>query len=225
MKNSFSKKYTSFLAVFSLSLLLGVFGLSNVALARPGAPMPIASPAVDVVVSSGNIFEKDYQDGDLVRYFGEDRIYIIENGDLRAIRTLEELAKYAGEEILNINRDGSIYSPEQEVLGEKKYADGTLLRYHGEDQIYIMAFGQMTPIKHIQLLEKYAGQEIINISRPGEVLGEKLYADGTLLRGSDMKIYAVVDGNLKHLNTLDKLREYTGVEILDVLDSVISDWR
>lgn len=222
MKELLIKKKINSTTILSLLLLVGLFGLSNVALARPAGLMPLITTQVELETE---ISEKHFDDGTLVRYKGEDRIYLIVGGEIQAIHTLEELAKYIGQEILNITREGNIYTPEQEVLGEKKYADGTLLRYRGEEQIYIMAFGQMTPIKHIQLLEKYAGQEIINISRPGEVLGEKLYADGTLLRGSDMKIYAVVDGNLKHLNTLAKLKAYAGVEILKVADSVISDWK
>jgi len=55
-----------------------------------------------------------------------------------------------------------------------------------------------------------------------EVLGEKTYADGTLLRGSDKKVYLVINGKLKHLASLKELSKYAGKEIKKVSDEIIS---
>ncbi|MFA5248492.1 MAG: hypothetical protein WC415_04690 [Patescibacteria group bacterium] len=59
---------------------------------------------------------------------------------------------------------------------------------------------------------------------PGQVLGEKIYADGSLLRGSDKKVYLVVGKNLKHIVTLAELRKYAGKKINDVSNSVIKSY-
>jgi hypothetical protein len=58
----------------------------------------------------------------------------------------------------------------------------------------------------------------------GQVLGEKTYADGTLLRGSDKKVYIVVGGKLKQITTLRELAKYAGKEIITVKDSVIASY-
>ncbi len=58
----------------------------------------------------------------------------------------------------------------------------------------------------------------------GQVLGEKTYGDGTLLRGSDKKIYIVVGGKLKQIATLKELAKYAGKKIVDVKDSVIASY-
>ncbi len=48
------------------------------------------------------------------------------------------------------------------------------------------------------------------------------YAEGTLLRGSDKKIYVVKNGMLEHIRSLAQLRLYAGQKIYDVADGVIS---
>jgi hypothetical protein len=52
--------------------------------------------------------------------------------------------------------------------------------------------------------------------KSGIVLGDKVYAEGTLLRGSDNKVYVVVGEKLKLLATLKELQKYAGKEILKV---------
>ncbi len=168
--------------------------------------------------------EKKYADGTLIRFKGESRIYVIVNGDMQAIRTLEELRQYAGQEILNVTREGAA----NEVLGAKKYADGTLIRFKGESRIYVIVNGDMQAIRTLEELRQYAGQEILNVEREGdqkEVLGQKRYGNGTLLRASDMKIYLVVNGQLQHLRSLAELRQYAGQMINSVSDSLIADWK
>jgi cysteine-rich repeat protein len=56
----------------------------------------------------------------------------------------------------------------------------------------------------------------------GEVLGIKDYADGTLLRGSDMKIYILEKGQKRHITTLEELGKYVGQVIIDVSDEVLA---
>ena len=57
------------------------------------------------------------------------------------------------------------------------------------------------------------------------VLGKIVYADGTLIRGSDMKIYVLVNGTKAHIHTLAELfAKYRGQEILNVADGVIEQY-
>jgi hypothetical protein len=60
--------------------------------------------------------------------------------------------------------------------------------------------------------------------RPGRVLGAQTYADGTLLRGSDNRVYVVKGNTLVYIPDLTVLRKYVGHEILKVDDSVIADF-
>jgi hypothetical protein len=71
-----------------------------------------------------------------------------------------------------------------------------------------------------------AAQELARVEtcRGGVVLGEKIYANGTLLRGSDMKIYVVTNGALVQIKDLKELAKYAGQAIIDVDDSVIAGY-
>ena len=47
------------------------------------------------------------------------------------------------------------------------------------------------------------------------VLGFNQYPDGTLIRGSDSKIYLIKNGYKKHIKTLEELAKYSGQVIFD----------
>ncbi len=190
--------------------------------------IPVETPpevTTPVVTSTKQVLgEKIYADGTLIRYIGESKIYVFVNGEKQLIRTLAELQKYAGQEILNVSKADS----QTEVLGEKIYADGTLIRYIGESKIYVIVNGEKQPIKNLGELKKYAGQEILNVYKDGsqmQVLGEKIYADGSLLRGTDKKIYVLSNGKLQHINNLIELRKYAGKKINNVTDDVINSLK
>jgi len=117
---------------------------------------------------------------------------------------------------------------DKQVLGDKTYADGTLLK-GSDNKIYVMVNGKLKHITTLAELAKYKGQTILKVDdsviksllEKKEVLGDKTYADGTLLKGSDNKIYVMVNGKLKHITTLAELAKYKGQTILKVDDSVI----
>lgn len=116
--------------------------------------------------------------------------------------------------------------PIKQVLGEKKYADGTLIRYKGDVKIYVIVNGEKQHIRTLAELRKYAGKPILTVSDDApEVLGEKTYADGTLLRGSDKKVYVLKNGKLTHIRSLVELSKYQGQKIHDVSDSVINGYQ
>ena len=118
----------------------------------------------------------------------------------------------------------------QKVLGVKAYANGTLIR--GTDKkIYVVSNGTLIHVATLKQLAKYAGKEIINVDdsiitsyQKGEVLGVQVYANGTLIRGTDKKIYVIVNGKKQHINSLKELAKYAGKEIFNVADSVITQY-
>lgn len=101
-----------------------------------------------------------------------------------------------------------------QVLGEKKYADGTLLR-GSNGRTYIVVGGKLKYISSVAELAKYAGKEIvkvdssvINAFQMVGVLGDKKFADGTLIRNGDVKIYVIINGKKKHVLNLEELAKY-----------------
>lgn len=105
--------------------------------------------------------------------------------------------------------------PIKQVLGEKKYAEGTLLRGAG-NKIYVVIDGKLLHVTSLKELAKYKGPVLkvddSTIASFGKaVLGAKKYADGTLLRGKgDLKIYVIKDGKKVHIKSLAELKSYKG---------------
>jgi hypothetical protein len=62
-------------------------------------------------------------------------------------------------------------------------------------------------------------------SPAGQVLGVQTYADGTLLRGPDHRIYVLTNGHLVYIHDLAELAaHYFGLPILDVSAAVIAQY-
>ena len=107
-----------------------------------------------------------------------------------------------------------------QILGVKDYADGSLLR--GLDKkVYLIVYGRKLRIKNLKELANYQGREINDVSyevlvQYPEVLGVKVYATGNLLRGSDKKVYLIIDGKRKLIKNLQELINYRGREIINV---------
>jgi len=58
-----------------------------------------------------------------------------------------------------------------------------------------------------------------------QVLGAREYSDGTLIRGSDKKIYVLQNHIRKHISSLEELSmNYAGQEIFDVADDVVASY-
>ena len=56
-------------------------------------------------------------------------------------------------------------------------------------------------------------------------MGKVIYADGTLLRAPNMRIYVIVNGKLRYIPTLKELFKYAGQEIIDVSQDVIDSFE
>lgn len=57
-----------------------------------------------------------------------------------------------------------------------------------------------------------------------QILGVKYYADGSLIRGKDKKIYLIDQGKLVVIRTLAQLKKYAGQKIYDETDEVIRQY-
>ncbi|MDP3995407.1 MAG: hypothetical protein Q8P78_02215 [bacterium] len=108
-------------------------------------------------------------------------------------------------------------SPEQEsqnqqVLGAREYAEGTLVRT-ADKKIYVSENGVL---RHIASLEElrasYAGKPIADISA-----SVAAYKEGDLIRASDRKIYVIANGAKRHITSLRELAaNHFGKPIHDV---------
>lgn len=121
-----------------------------------------------------------------------------------------------------------------QVLGTQLYADGTLLR--GTDhKIYVVVNGQLVYVTGPSQLYRYIGRPILNVldsvianwgnGRSGAVLGVQAHANGTLLRGPDMRIYVLVNGKLRYIPSLKELAKYRGKKIFDVSAEAIAQYQ
>lgn len=123
-----------------------------------------------------------------------------------------------------------------DVDGVFQYPNGSLLRDACVPAmpVYLIKEQMKWHVPSWQYLYDYHfGQRIFNVvstvanSYPdwtGEVLGVKSYADGTLLRGSDMKVYILENGHKRHIISFAELMEYIGQEIIDVSDDVLDQY-
>lgn len=119
--------------------------------------------------------------------------------------------------------------PAPKVLGEKSYANGTLVR--GNDKkIFVIIDGQKKYIANLKELAKYVGQKIYDVKNTvliqfPEVLGTKVLTDGSLMRGSDGKIYAIKNGKKQYIRSLEELRKgYFGKKIYDVNNETLAKY-
>jgi len=109
----------------------------------------------------------------------------------------------------------------QQILGLKYYPDGSLLR-SPDWNTYIIVDGKKKLIRNWdELCKNYKGQEIFNVSfdvlaqYPG-ILGIKVYAEGSLLRDPDQKVYVIIGGKKKRvLNWEGEFKKYRGQKIND----------
>jgi len=178
---------------------------------------------------------KVYANGTLLRS-PDNRVYVVTNGQLQYVSSLEQLKSYAGRNIFNISwatlAQYQQISASGQVLGVKTYGNGTLLR-SPEMKVYLVTDGHLKYINTLSELKSYAGQPIYNVSYntlaqyplvSGQVLGVKIYSDGTLLRTPDKKIYVIQNGKPQYIRTLGELYQYRNTRIIDVSYSVLANF-
>jgi hypothetical protein len=176
---------------------------------------------------------KTYANGTLVRT-PDMRAYVIVNGVAQYISSPSKLQAYKGRTIFSVSYDAlNQYSQTSaQVLGVKIYANGSLLR-SPDMKIFLVVSGQLQYVNSIQQLQLFSGRKIIDISwatlaqyqqvlPAGQVLGVKIYGNGTLLRTPDNKIYVITDGKPQYINSLEQLYQYRNTRIINVSYSVLA---
>ncbi len=123
-----------------------------------------------------------------------------------------------------------------DIAGVFEFPDGSLLRDACSPtmEVYKIVRQQKWHVPNIAyLVAHFLGQRIYNVPSEvlddypdyvGSVLGVKQYGDGTLLRGSDHKIYLIDDGKKHYIADLQALKHYAGRPIIDVSDDVLADY-
>ena len=169
-----------------------------------------AAPAAPVVLAV-----KYYPDGSLLR--GPDwKIYAIVDRKKEFIKNWGDLfRKYRSKPIINLAFEVLAQYPE--VLGKKIYQDGSLIRGKNK-KIYVIVDGGKQLIKNLKELRAYKNKKINNVSDEVSAgypdLASKAEAgQASLVRGTDKKIYLIVNGKRKHLKNLTELINYRGREI------------
>ena len=119
---------------------------------------------------------------------------------------------------LNITFSGLPLSNNVSGLGVYYYDEALLSWVLVPGAIFDQAGGSVNfSVNHLTNFAVFSEQPVTQ-----EVLGETTYADGTLLRGSDKRIFVVIGGKLQRILNLKELAQYADQEILEVEDSVIA---
>ncbi|MBU4512725.1 S8 family serine peptidase, partial [Patescibacteria group bacterium] len=101
-----------------------------------------------------------YSDGELIK--GPDqKIYVIKNSQRVYISNLEELQKYVGKQIHQVNIEVLAQYPIV-ITAPRHYDNGSLIR-GADKKIYVIKNGRKRHISNLAELKKYAGQPIYNV--------------------------------------------------------------
>jgi hypothetical protein len=120
------------------------------------------------------------------------------------------------------------------VLGVKFYPDGSLLRSLTTHRIYYIIDGKKKYIRNFIELWQYRGIPIINVGDDvlaqypdyiGDVLGVKVYPDGSLLRSIlTRKIYYIMNAEKLYIKNLVELWKYRGIPIINVAEEILAQY-
>ncbi|MFA6410499.1 MAG: hypothetical protein WCW26_02915 [Candidatus Buchananbacteria bacterium] len=204
---------------------LGVVALIN----APGLP-----PVIEAGSRCGQkvLGVKEYSDGTILRTC-DGEAYIIKDKKINPLTKLPlTLATYQNKTVYDVDFSVVVELSGKKNVG-KNYKDGELLRtcdwriYRVENQKlrYINTWNE--------LHDKYLGQKINNIdywvlseyqqySTGQQVLGAKQYADGTLLRTADGKIYILENQKANQISSVAELNsKYAGQKIYNIANEVL----
>lgn len=135
--------------------------------------------------------------------------------------------------ICDFLRPSGSHGEDSDIHGKMGYSDGSLLRdaCNNKMPVYLIKDQKKWHVPNWQYLhDNHFGQRIYNVLTDvldkfpdwAKVLGMKEYADGTLLRAPDFKIYVLENGYKQHIKNLEELAKYAGREIINVSDEVIN---
>lgn len=133
-------------------------------------------------------------------------------------------------------RPSGSHGPDKDIDNIFQYPDGSLLRdaCSPEMMVYLIREQKKWHVPNLQYLaDHFLGQRIYNVltdvldnypdwTANQQILGIKEYADGSLIRGTDMKVYIIENGHKRHIHTLKELLKYAGQPIYNVSDEVLN---
>ncbi|MCK4540387.1 hypothetical protein KAU09_04500 [Candidatus Parcubacteria bacterium] len=132
--------------------------------------------------------------------------------------TLPEMSGVSDLDVYFINNDNEWESVSASVLGNtatfsvSHLTTFSVISYDGSGNIAIVK----APKKNVKAE---------NSNKPGvTVLGISHYADGSLIRGENKKIYVIVDGVKQHIKNMKELMQYAGQPIFEVDDEVLGQY-
>jgi hypothetical protein len=176
---------------------------------------------------------KIYSAGVLLRST-QGKIYAVLPGNvIKLVPDVKALQAYRGEPVYNVS-DELIAQYKQisgQVLGVKVYANGSLIRTPN-NKVYVITNGQAKYLSSLAQLQQYKGRNIFNVNYDvlakysqvsSQVLGVKIYANGSLLRTPDNKIYVIQSGKPQYIRSLDELYQYRNIRIIDVSYAVLAN--
>ncbi|MCK5509941.1 hypothetical protein KAI65_00150 [Candidatus Parcubacteria bacterium] len=129
---------------------------------RKYACQPITDVDDEILAQYGGtgMLGAEYGNGALIRSRNM-KVYVIVNGVKQHISTLQELRKYAGQPITDVDDEILAQYGGASILGEK-YGNGALLR--GKNfKTYVIVNGKKKHIVSLEELKNYAGQLINNV--------------------------------------------------------------
>ncbi|MDD5749314.1 MAG: DUF642 domain-containing protein [Patescibacteria group bacterium] len=125
---------------------------------------------------------------------------------------------------------------DKDIIGVFHFPNGTLIRSECDPKmsVYDIRDQQKWHIPTLEYLKKYySGKRIYNVDYrvmdiypdwTGQVSGVKEYADGSLLRSPDKKVYLIKEGKKHHISSLEELMKYAGQNIIDVSFEVLAKY-
>lgn len=132
--------------------------------------------------------------------------------------------------IISTLGESGISVEEPTLIGSKIYADGTLVRTP-DKRIYVVIGGKLQHVTTLQELIQYVGKKILNVGY-GNISGyekivpaAKKYADGSLIRATNKKIYVIMNGKKQQIMNLVELRvKHANKPIHNVSDNVVDQY-
>lgn len=147
------------------------------------------------------------------------------------------------QQILGIKELACVPDIDGDMKDISQFANGVLLRGCGPE-VYHIIDGKKFHIPNWQYLhDNYFSIRIYNIADSNlvqfpdtntdnvnlkkilsKVAGAKVYANGSLLRAPDKKVYVILNGKKSHVKTLEELKKYAGRKIFEVSEDILSQY-
>ncbi|MDQ5938436.1 MAG: hypothetical protein QG642_126 [Patescibacteria group bacterium] len=147
-------------------------------------------------------------------------------------------------QVLGVKEEACIPDVDGDIKDVMNFINGSLIRACGPGVYHVLG-NKMYHVPNWQYLhDNYFAQRIYNVAPEvldqytqtmtddksvrgngvQKVSGTKLYADGTLLKAKDGKIYVIMNGHKVHIVSLEDLKKYAGNKMYSVTDQVLNQY-